>query len=190
MESMESRQNLKNMDQKSLREEALSSEVIFEGRMIRLERDTVRLPNGNETTREVVRHPGAVAVVALRGDDLLCVRQYRYAIEQETIEIPAGKLDHGEEPLTCAQRELREETGYRGKLTFLGKYYTTSGFTDEIMYLYLAQELTWDPLCPDEDEFLHVESIPWREAVGMAQRGEFPDAKTALGILYVSGRLT
>lgn len=185
---MESRES-GNRGQKSLREELIEKEVVFEGRMISLERDLVRLPNGQETTREVVRHPGAVAVVALRGEDLLLVRQYRYAIEQETLEIPAGKLDYGEDPLACAQRELREETGHRGELTFLGKYYTTSGFTDEAMYLYLAQDLIWDPLSPDEDEFLDVVAIPWADAVGRAQRGEFPDAKTALGILYVSGRL-
>lgn len=171
-----------------LREVLIKQEVMFQGRMIRLDRDTVRLPNGVETTREVVRHPGAVAVVALKDDHILLVRQYRYPIDQTTLEIPAGKLDPGETPLACAKRELREETGYSGQLTFVGKFYSTPGFSDQIMHLFMATELVWSPLTADEDEFLSVVTIPWQEALHMAQQSEFPDAKTILGILMAAGR--
>lgn len=172
----------------NLREECLHEETVFEGRMIRLNRDIVRLPNGVETTREVVRHPGAVALVALAGDELLLVRQYRYPIDQETLEIPAGKIDPGETPEVCANRELREETGYQGTLTHLGTFYSTPGFTDEIMHLYCARDLIWAPLTADEDEFLRVVRIPWGEALRKAQNGEFNDAKTILGILMQAGK--
>ena len=175
-----------NMDK--LEEVCVRKETVFTGRMLRLDRDTVRLPNGVETTREVVRHPGAVAVLPFKGEDLLLVRQYRYPIEQLTLEIPAGKLDPGEEPLVCAERELREETGYRGTLEFLGTFYSTPGFTDEVMHLYKATDLIWDPLTADDDEFLNVERISWSEAKEKAFSCGFNDAKTILGILMLAGR--
>jgi ADP-ribose pyrophosphatase len=176
----------KNRDK--LVEECVRKERVFEGRMIQVDRDTVRLPNGVETTREVVRHPGAVAVLPFKDDNLLLVRQYRYPIEQITLEIPAGKLDPEEEPLICAGRELREETGYRGTLEYLGTFYSTPGFSDEVMHLYKATDLVWDPLSPDEDEFLNVESISWTEAKEKAVSCGFNDAKTILGILMLMGR--
>lgn len=175
------------MSDDDFKEELIEKEVMFEGRMISLNRDTVRLPNGAETTREVVRHPGAVAVVALKDDNILLVRQYRYPIGQTTLEIPAGKLDKGELPLASAERELREETGYSGKLTFMGKFYSTPGFSDELMHLFLATELFWNPLSADDDEFLSVVQIPWQEALQMAQQAKFFDAKTILGILMTAG---
>lgn len=168
-------------------EERITGEVLFEGRMLRLERDIVRLPNGQEASREVIRHPGAVGIVALLDQYVLLVRQYRYPIAQETLEIPAGKLDSQEPPLDCAVRELREETGYRGIMEHLGTFYSTPGFTDEVMHLYLARDLVWDPLKPDDDEFLDVERIPRDEAVQRAKQNEFKDAKTILGILLVQG---
>jgi ADP-ribose pyrophosphatase len=171
------------LEKQNLREERVRGEVIFEGRMLRLERDIVRLPNGKEASREVIRHPGAVAVVAVQDNHLLMVRQYRYAIARETLEIPAGKLDLQESPPACAQRELREETGYRGTMTHLGTYFSTPGFTDEVMHLFLAQDLVWDPLAPDDDEFLGVERISWEEALQKACKSEFQDSKTILGIL-------
>lgn len=172
----------------NLREEGLSQETVFKGRLLHINRDTVRLPNGAEATREVVRHPGAVAIVAMAGDDVLLVKQYRYPIDQETLEIPAGKLEPGEAPEICAQRELREETGYQGKLTYLGKFYSTPGFSDEIVHLFSAEELTWAPLTADDDEFLSVERICWTDALHQAQNGEFSDAKTTLGILMLAGK--
>ena len=177
------------MKDQNRNEERIKGEVLFEGRMLRLERDLVRLPNGLETSREVVRHPGAVGIIALQDQQVLMVRQYRYAIAQETMEIPAGKLDPQETPIACAQRELREETGYRGTMEHIGTFYTTPGFTDEMMHLFLARDLVWDPLAPDDDEFIRVEMIPWDEAVQKARQSEFNDAKTILGILLVQGRI-
>lgn len=175
------------MAERKHHEERISGEVLFEGRMLRLERDTVRLPNGLETTREVVRHPGAVGIVAILDQYVLMVSQYRYPVGQETLEIPAGKIDPQELPLDCAVRELREETGYRGTMEHISTFYTTPGFTDEEMHLYLARDLVWDPLKPDDDEFLGVVRISWDEAVQRARQNEFIDAKTILGILLVQG---
>lgn len=177
------------MEESNRKEERIRGEVLFKGLMLRLERDAVRLPNGQETSREVIRHPGAVAIIALQDQKVLMVRQYRYAIAQETLEIPAGKLDPNETPEACAQRELREETGYRGTMEHISTFYTTPGFTDEVMHLFSARDLVWDPLAPDDDEFIGVERIPWNEAVQKAQRSEFNDAKTILGILLVQGRI-
>lgn len=162
-------------------------ETVFKGRMIQVERATVRLPNGVEATREVVRHPGAVGIIAMRGKEVLFVRQYRYPVGGETLEIPAGKLDAGEAPLACAERELREETGYSGTFTFLGSVYTTPGFTDEVMHLFKAEDLVWNPLTPDADEFLQVEAIPLAEALRLALQGGFKDAKTLLALFWVMG---
>lgn len=171
-----------------LEEEFIEKEIVFSGRMLRMDRDTVRLPNGVEATREVVRHPGAVGIIPFKGDELILVRQYRYPIEQVTLEIPAGKLDSGEEPLVCAERELREETGYRGTLEHIISIYTTPGFTNEVIHLYKATDLVWDPLQTDEDEFLNVEIVPWAKAKEMVLAGEFSDAKTMLAILMLLGK--
>ena len=175
------------MQEQNRQEERIDGDVIFEGRMLRIERDMVRLPNGLESSREVVRHPGAVGIIAIQDQQLLLVRQYRYAIAQETLEIPAGKLDPQETPLDCAVRELREETGYRGTMEHISTFYSTPGFTDEVMHLFLARDLVWDPLTPDDDEFIGVVRISWDEAVQGAQQNKFNDAKTILGILLVQG---
>ncbi|GAB6173917.1 NUDIX hydrolase [Paradesulfitobacterium aromaticivorans] len=172
-----------------LSEKRLDGEVLFEGRILRVERDRVQLPNGQESVREVVRHPGAVAIVALKGEELLLVRQFRYATGCELLEVPAGKLDPGEDPLACAERELREETGYRGTLQKLSSFYMTPGYTDEVIHFFWTTELVYDPLSHDEDEFLELESIPWSRAVAMAAQGGFNDGKTALGILLVQEKL-
>ncbi|TGE37784.1 NUDIX hydrolase [Desulfosporosinus fructosivorans] len=177
------------MEELDQHEERIRGEVIFKGRLLCVERDTVRLPNGLTSSREVVRHPGAVGIIALMDQQVLLVRQYRYAIAQKTLEIPAGKLDPQETPVDCAVRELREETGYRGTMEHISTFYTTPGFSDEVMHLFLAQDLVWDPLAQDEDEFIEVERIPWDEAVQRAQHNDFKDAKTVLGILLVKGRM-
>jgi len=167
-------------------EKCIKKEVIFEGKIIKVERDTVLLPNGRESTREVVRHPGAVGIVAIVDNMLLMVRQYRYALAKETLEIPAGKIDKNEEPINCAIRELREETGYQGAMTFLGAFNTSPGFVDEIIYLYLARDLIWSPLVTDEDEFIKVVKLPWQDAVEMSINGQIQDAKSSLGILLAN----
>lgn len=166
-----------------LKEKCISQEIIYKGKIINVRLDTVLLPNGRTATREVVHHPGAVGIIACLGEHILMVRQYRYALAKETLEIPAGKIDPGEKPEKCAVRELREETGYEGNMQFLGVFHTSPGFADEIIYLYLATNLKWSPLKADEDEFLGVIKVPWAEAVRMVTTNQIQDAKSVLGIL-------
>ncbi|AKX94287.1 NUDIX domain-containing protein [Neomoorella thermoacetica] len=168
-----------------LTETRIASERIYEGRILNLRRDRVRLPDGHEASREVVEHPGAVAIIALDNDkNIYLVRQYRYPIERVTLEIPAGKLDSGEEPLTCAQRELAEEVGlaaaeWKPLLTF----YSTPGFSNEIMHLFLATGLRSHREKADDDEFLEIVRVPLAEAAAMALRGAIQDAKSIAGIM-------
>lgn len=169
-----------------LHEETLTQTCRFEGRIIRVRTDIVRLPNGAEAGREVVEHPGGVCVAPLTEDgDLLFVRQYRYPYGETVLELPAGKRDRdGEDPLTCGKRELLEETGATAEnYTFLGKVYPTPGFCNEIIYLYLATDLQFGEAQPDEDEFVEVERIPLQRAVEMVMKNEIPDAKTQIAIL-------
>ncbi len=166
-----------------MEEKKLASENKFKGEILTLNLDTVELPNGKKAPREVVRHPGAVSVVALEGDDLILVRQFRYPVQEILWEVPAGKLDAGEEPEKCAKRELYEETGYKcEQMIHLTTFYTTPGFSDEIMHLYLATDLTPDQQCLDEDEFVTVEKVPLKKAIAMIGTGEIKDAKSIVGI--------
>ncbi|RNC28720.1 MAG: Methanol dehydrogenase activator [Candidatus Dichloromethanomonas elyunquensis] len=177
------------MSEIKFEEKCLSSQLIHNGKIIKVLKDTVSLPNGRTATREIVRHPGAVGIVALHERKVLMVKQYRYALGQETLEIPAGKIDPGEKPEICAIRELREETGYEGVMSFLGVFHISPGFADEKIFLYLAEDLRWAPLQADEDEFIGLTMIPWEEAVKMANQGKIMDAKTALGILLTAGKI-
>ena len=166
-------------------EKKLTEVTVYEGSIINLRRDTVTLPNGKQATREVVEHPGAVAIVPItEAGKVILVRQYRHAIGQLLLEIPAGKLDKGENPDDCARRELEEETGYvAAQWQRLASVYTTPGFTNEIIHIYLAKGLTATTQHPDEDEFLDIE-IYSKEQIGqMLADGELSDAKTALGLL-------
>ncbi|MCX7780240.1 MAG: NUDIX hydrolase [Negativicutes bacterium] len=158
--------------------------------MISLRLDEVELPNGAVSTREIVVHPGAVAVVPLCEDGrVIMVRQYRHAAGQVLLEIPAGKLDEGEDPVCCAARELEEETGYQASvLRHLSTVYTTPGFTDEIMHIYAAQGLTPAKQRTDEDEFIDIEILTPAQLKYMLSSGEIRDAKTQLG-LYLAGVL-
>ena len=148
-----------------------SSKTIFEGKIVKVRVDTVELPNGKESTRECIEHPGAVAVIAQDNQNRIClVRQYRYPVSQQLLEIPAGKLSPGEDPLECARRELLEETGIVAKSwEKLYCYYSTPGFTDEIMHLYLATDLTRGASQPDEDEFLEARMIFTRRLLKMSR---------------------
>lgn len=168
-----------------LTELKLKSERLYEGRIINLRRDLVRLPNGREASREVVEHPGAVAIIALDDEkNVFLVRQYRYPINRETLEIPAGKLDVGEKPLECAQRELAEEVGLKGKeWRHLLTFFTTPGFSNEIMYLFLATGLENYKKDADFDEFIEVVRMPLDEAVSQIFKGTVQDAKSMVGLL-------
>lgn len=169
----------------NLIEKFVKSEVVFEGNLLTVRRDTVELPNGKHATRELIQHPGAVAVVPIRNDGkILLVRQFRYPVDQLTLEIPAGKLDLGEEPEACAKRELEEETGYKAKkLRLLSSILTTPGFTNEVIHLYVAEDLVLAEQCPDEDEFIDVEVFTKEEIRKMIENGTICDAKSLLGLL-------
>jgi len=170
---------------KDLIEEAVSSEEIYKGKIVHLFCDTVRLPNGKEATREVIRHVGAAAVVPLTDEgNVILVRQYRYPFSQVMLEIPAGKLDIGEDPMDCAKRELIEETGYDAKeFVYLGAFYPSVAMLNEVIHLFLAKNMTFRETNLDEDEFLHVEQRPLGEVVEAVMRGEIPDGKTQTAIL-------
>jgi ADP-ribose pyrophosphatase len=171
--------------------ERLAIREIFRGSTVRLDVDRVRLPNGKEMDFEIIHHVGAAAVVPiLPSGEVLLVRQYRYATGGYLLEIPAGKLDPGEGPEACARRELSEETGHRpGELTPLGWIWTTPGFTDEKIWLYLATDLEETRQELEDDEILTLEKIPLEEAVARAASGEIHDSKTVCALLRAGRRL-
>ena len=168
-----------------LTEKTLSSETIFDGRILHVRRDTVLLPNGHQSTREVVDHPGGVGVLALDGQGrALLVSQFRYPYGQVLREIPAGKLEYGEDPAQAAVRELREETGaVAGSFQSLGELYPSPGYCGEIIRIYLARELSFRDASPDEDEFLGLERVPFAQLVEQVLSGEIRDAKTIAAVL-------
>lgn len=174
-----------------MQETIISSDDIFNGRVVHLLLHTVKLQDGSESKREVVKHPGAVAVVALDDQqNVLMVRQFRLPANQVLYEIPAGTLEDSEGPEACAIRELQEEIGYKpGKMESLGGFYTAPGYTTEFIHLFLANNLTESHLELDEDEFIEVERVAFAEALAMIERGEIVDGKTILGLLLVARRL-
>ena len=171
-------------------EKKISSEAIFDGVLLHVKRDTVKLPNGKEATREWIKHPGASSVIPLLPDGrIILVRQYRYPIDAVTLEVPAGKLDApDEDPLVCAERELSEETGYTAEhITKLTTIATTVGFSNEKIHLYAAEGLTPGKQHTDEDEFINVVKVPLAEAV-MATDGRIVDAKSVISILMLAAQ--
>lgn len=157
----------------------------YKGRIIDLRVDEVELPNGNRGVREIVDHPGGVAVIPIdEAGFVYCVRQYRYAFGKHMLEVPAGKLERGEDPAACAVRELSEETGLRaGQITYLGQLYPSPGFCKEVLHIYLGRELSFGQNHPDDDEFLDVEKIHLVELADRVVRGEISDAKTIVAVL-------
>jgi len=160
--------------------ELLKSEIVYPGRAFTIRRDSLRLPDGHETRLDIVEHHGSVTIIPMDDDgNLVFVRQYRHAAGLDLLELPAGTLDEGEAPETCARREVREETGMAADtIKHLGGFYLAPGYSTEYMNIYLATDLRPSPLEADADEFLSVERIPLAEALAMAERGEIPDAKT------------
>ncbi len=173
------------IDDKDLEEEIVDEKLVWEGAFLSAYNVGVRLPNGKEAQRDVVRHPGAVAIVALTDDGrIVLVRQYRTALERVCLEIPAGKIDKGEDPERCAVRELEEETGVRAhKIRYLTALATSAGFCDEIIHLYMATDLEFMQAHPDEDEFVRVELMELQELINMVLDGQIEDAKTMIGAL-------
>jgi ADP-ribose pyrophosphatase len=171
---------------RDLTEKTISTQTIYEGRMIRLQLDQVLLPDGSTSQREIVKHPGAVAILAVTDEQkLVLVRQFRKPIEKTILEIPAGKLEKGEEPHLCARRELEEETGYKAKeIRHLYSFYTSPGFADECMHLYVAKGLEKGQNRLDQDEFVELVELSKEECLARIQSGEICDAKTILAILY------
>lgn len=168
-----------------LYEKKISSKQIFDGKIVKLFVDEVELPNGQIATREIVRHPGAVCVVPLTNEgEVVMVKQFRYPFDKVLLEIPAGKLEAGEDPLEAVKRELEEESGaVAGKIDHLGELYTTVAIFDEIIQVYLARDLTFKDAHPDEDEFIETTKIQLDTLIDMIMKGEIRDAKTQIALL-------
>lgn len=172
----------------------LSSRRVYSGRVINVDIDSVRFPNGTTGELEMVRHPGASAVIPFLSDpsggdpEMLLIKQYRYAADEFIYEIPAGKLDPGEDPRACAERELREETGCSAaRIEHLCTFYTTPGFTDERIHAFMATGLTRGATAHEKDEFMSFETVRLSRALELIRTGELKDAKSALAILFAAG---
>jgi ADP-ribose pyrophosphatase len=178
---------LKPSKRSDLTEHFARGGLVFDGKLLKVHSDAVRLPDGTEGQREYIRHPGAVAVVALFEDgSVLLERQFRYPLQREFIEIPAGKLDPGEPHLATAKRELLEETGYVAQeWTRLGVMHTAIGYSDESIEIYLAKKLTQKTAKLDAGEFLEVLRMPFEEAIAMIRDGRITDSKSVIGLLWV-----
>ncbi len=166
-------------------EKTLKTEWIYRGRVVNLKIDEVELPNGRKSKREIIVHRGAAAILPIDDDgNIVMVKQYRKPAEKILLEIPAGTLEEGEDPLECAKRELIEETGFAAReFTPLISFYSTPGFTTERLHIYIAKGLYEESGEMDFDEFIEIEKIPFNEALSMVLEGKIEDAKTIIGIL-------
>ncbi|MCU0496166.1 MAG: NUDIX hydrolase [Anaerolineae bacterium] len=171
-----------------MEEKIVGTRSIYNGRIVNLYVHEVILPDGQHSKREVIKHPGAVAIVALdEARQVFLVRQFRIGAGRITVELPAGVLGADEPPEECAQRELQEEIGYKpGKMQALGGFFNSPAYTSEYIHLYLATELEASKLSQDHDEFLEVLRVPFEEALAMIARQEIIDAKTIIGLLQVA----
>lgn len=166
-------------------EKQVETKTVYEGMIVNIRRDTAVLRNGSRVPREVVEHPGGVGIVPVTKDNkILMVRQYRYPMEEELLEIPAGKLEYGEDPLECAIRELSEETGCTaGRMIDLGAIYPSPGFCRETLFMYLALDLQFGEAHLDEDELLSVEKVDIDALMDDVMENRMPDAKTIIGVM-------
>jgi len=165
------------------------TERIYDGALVKLDLLEVELPDGSTGKREIIRHPGAVAVIALDSDDVILVRQYRSAARKTMLELPAGTLEPDEAPEDCATRELQEEAGYKpGKLDAIGGFFNAAGYTTEYIHLYIATDLTPSHLDGDVDEFIEPVRLSLTDTLAMIERGDIQDAKTIIGLLRVARR--
>ena len=169
----------------SMKETTVSSDLIYTGKTIQLRVDTVEVPNRGYQKREIIEHKGAVAILAITKENkVVLVKQFRKAIEQEIYELPAGKIEIGETPLDCAYRELKEETGYSANsMKLIHKYYATPGFSNQLVFIYLAQNLTLGENNLDEYEDLEVYELDRETAYSMLMNNEICDSKTVIGLL-------
>ena len=175
------------MVNKNLYEHPLNSTKVYTGKLLHVHRDEVRLPDGKTSVREYIRHPGAVVVLPLtQSGELILERQHRYPLGRDFIEVPAGKIDPGEQTLACAQRELLEETGYKAQdWRYITTVYPCIGFADERLVYYLAQDLAFEGHQRDDDEFMEIFSLPLDRALAMVQTGEICESKTIIGLFWL-----
>jgi ADP-ribose pyrophosphatase len=173
-------------------EKTMKSEKIYEGKILNLRIDTVELPDKKYSKREIVEHPGAVAIVPVTDDNcIILVKQFRKPVEKSLLEIPAGKLEINEEPRETANRELKEETGYvSNKMEYLFEFFTSPGFSNEKMHLFLATGLVEGDAVPESDEFIEVVKINIDDLIKMIDRGEIVDSKTIVGIFMAKKYLS
>jgi ADP-ribose pyrophosphatase len=172
-------------------EKTLTRKNIFNGKIIKLDVHEVLLENQKTAEREIITHQGGVGVIPItNAGEIVFVKQFRKPFECETLEIPAGKKEKSEEPLSCAERELKEETGITaGRITFLVDMYPSPGYTDEIVYIYKAEDLTYGDMSTDEDEFIEVYKYSIEEAVEMIKSGKIKDAKTIVAVMMVANEM-
>ncbi len=170
-----------------LKEKVLNEKLIYKGSFIDVLNINVELPNGKNTSRDIIKHPGATAIIPfIDEENIILVEQFRLALNKNLLEIPAGKLDKGEEPIKCAKRELQEETGYiANNLEYLGCMATAPGFCDEIIYLYKASDLTIGNKNEDDDEFTNVKIVNINKVKEMIKNGEIIDGKTISIFTYL-----
>ena len=168
-------------------EKTLSSQQIYDGRILKLRLDTVKLPSGRVTKREIVEHDDSIAIVAIDGDDnVLLVKQYRKAVEKEVLEIPAGGIEPGEEPVAAVKRELREETGFLPKrVERIGGFYASPGYSSEFLHLFVASDLTPEKLQAEDTESIKVERVPISQILELIRTGTINDAKSVAGLLML-----
>ncbi len=165
-------------------EQTLNSQLIYEGKVVKVFKDSVELSTGKKSFREVVKHSGGVVILAVKGDKILLVKQFRYPLKEVMFELPAGKLEIGEDPFEAAKRELEEETGYcANKWTPLGYVYTSPGYSDEKLYLYKAEDLEFTHCHPDEGEIIEAFEYSYEDVLKMVDNGEINDAKTLCALL-------